>query len=382
MHLIFSKDKYVEIFSIVNKSIPSKTPLNILKGFFLEANDNKFIIMANNLELVIKAIEEDLTIVEQGSVVINDKIVDIIRQLPDDEVVLKMDKNTFRVEVSSGDANFVLFGMDPEEYPKFSEEEDWSAWTNLHFTTKEFKKCFRGVTFAVSQDEGKPAFKGILMELKENEQILTALATDTYRLAVFEKSIIQKQSVKEFRLLIPAKMLTEIIRIIDDSETELKCYFKENELVILYKNYIFASRLLDDKFPDLKNAFPPNNNTTIVVNKILLEKMIQRALLLSAEPNQMLSLQIEEDVLKIRAVSDIGKMDEKLLLESKEGENLSEIFLNTRFFYDPLKYLENEMIRIEFNGSLGPCIFSEKNEEKKYNYRYLILPIKTESSNF
>jgi DNA polymerase-3 subunit beta len=75
-------------------------------------------------------------------------------------------------------------------------------------------------------------------------------------------------------------------------------------------------------------------------------------------------------------------MDEELLLEKKEGENLDEIFLNAKFFLDFLRVFDDDIIRIEFNGSVGPCVFlqDKRKEDNPFLYRYLVLPIKTEKS--
>jgi len=382
MHIISNRDTLLEAFTIVHKAIPTKTPMNILKGFFLNATQEEFIISANNLELSIKAIIKKIEILKTGSIVIQDKILDILRQLPDQNVEIKMDYDRLRVEICSGKANFFLYGIDPEEYPQLSDKEQWALWSSLRFTAGSFKKIFKGVIFAASTDEGKPAFKGILMELLEGENKLYTLATDTYRLALFEKEYIIENESKAFRILVPGKLLSEIIKIIDDSDEELQCYFTDKELIIIYKNYIFASRLLDDKYPDLKNVFPKSYSTAILVNTRMLEKMIQRAILLSPSSNQMISLQINEDRLQVKAVSELGRMDEELLLEEKEGENLEEIFLNARYFLDPLRIFEDTFVRIEFNGSLGPCVFVQNSTEENNNYfyRYLVLPIKTEKN--
>ena len=383
MHIVGNKETLLENFSIVHKAVPIKTPINVLKGFFLKASQDEFIIAANNLELKIKATIKDLHILSDGSIVIQDKILDILRQLPEDNVEIKLDSEKLRLEIISGKANFFLYGMDPEEYPEFSNEEEWSRWSSLKFTANNFKKLLKGVIFAVSNDEGKAAFKGILLELLKDDNRLYALATDTYRLAFFEKEYILNNETKPFRILVPAKLLNEILKVIDDSDNEVQCYFTDTEFVIIYKNFIFSSRLLEDKYPDLKNVFPKNFLTSIQVKTTLLEKMLQRALLLSPSSNQMISLEIRDESIKVMAVSDLGRMDEELFLKDKEGENLDKIFLNARFLIDLLKNLEDEFIRIEFNGPLGPCIFvqNKKEENDGYLYRYLVLPIKTEKNS-
>jgi len=382
VHLKAKKENLLSIFSVVQKAVPIKTPMQILKGFFMEAKDKELIVIANNLELSIKANINNLEIIDTGSIVIQEKIVDILRQLPEEDVEIKMDPDSFRLEINSGKANFFLYGIEPEEYPPFSEEEQWSSWSCLLFKAKDFIHMLKGVIFAVSQDEGKPGFKGVLLELDGVEQKLYTLASDTYRLALYEKEYIMQKETVPFRLLVPGKLLNDIVKIIEDSDEEIQCYFKDNELIILYKNFIFSSRLLDDKYPELKTVFPPSFSTAILVNKEMLARMIQRATLLSSSLNQMISLQIDDEYLIVRAASELGRMDEQILLDKKEGENLEEIFLNARFFLEPLRFLDDDLVRIEFNGPLGPCVFiqDKREDNNSYLYRYLVLPIKTEKN--
>lgn len=382
MHIIAKKNILYEVFSVAQKALPTKTPMPILNGFFVETKEHEFLVIANNLELGIKAKLDDIKILSTGSVIIQERIVDILRQLPDQDVEIKMDPENLRIEISSGKSNFFLYGIDPEEYPVFTEEEQWSSWTCLHFASKDFISILKRITFAISQEESKPAFRGILLELLADERILYALATDTYRLALFEKEYIIDSEIKPFRLLVPGKILIEISKVIEDSDEEIQCYFKDNELIIIYKNFIFSSRLLGDKYPDLKNVFPASYSTVIWANTEMMTKMIQRATLLSSSLSQMITLQVVDEFVKIRAASDLGKMDEELLLEKKEGENLDEIFLNAKFFLDFLRVFDDDIIRIEFNGSVGPCVFlqDKRKEDNPFLYRYLVLPIKTEKS--
>ena len=150
MHILLDKEILLNVFSIVQKAIPLKTSINILKGFFVQVNEQEVIIAANNLEISIKATLQNVKILQSGSVVMQDKIIDILRQLPEKDVEIKMDTDNLRIEIVSGKANFVLYGIDPEEYPRLSENEQWANWSSLTFTASTFKKILKGVTFAVS----------------------------------------------------------------------------------------------------------------------------------------------------------------------------------------------------------------------------------------
>ncbi len=374
-----NQNDLLENLSIVEKGIPTKTSMQILNGIFMEANKETLTFCSNNLEMGITAGLEKVKVEEEGKVILPAKFIDILKQLPDKELEIKMNEEDLRVEIKSGKAHFFLYGMSAEEFPHITEEEEWQNWDSLVFTADKLKELLTKVTFAVSQDEGKPTFKGVLMEF-DSDNKLVVIASDTFRLAKVERKFEDFKNTGSFRLLVPGKTFAEISKILDSSSKQVKCYFNDNEIVMVYKNYIFSSRLLENKFPDLSGVFPSKFETRIKVNKDLLEKMLQRAVLLAQGFNQMVSLSIKNNLLGVKAGSEIGRMDEELQVEEQEGKELEEILLNARYLLEAFRVIEDKTIELEFNGSLGPCILKTTKENKgdALDYKYLVLPIKIE----
>ncbi len=382
MFFYSNQNDLLESLLIVEKGIPSKTTMQVLDGIFLEAKNGNLIFCSNNLEMGITAVLDKVRIEEEGSVILPGKFIDILKQLPDKELEIKMDNEDLRVEIKSGKAHFFLYGMNAEEFPYITKEEEWQGWNRLYFSAEKLRDLLTKVTFAVSQDEGKPTFRGVLMEF-DNESKLVILASDTFRLARVERHFIDFKDTGPFRLLVPGKTFMEISKILDISTEQVKCFFNENEMVMVYKNFIFSSRLLENKFPDLSGVFPSSFETRIKVNKELLEKMLQRAVLLAQGFNQMVSLKIKDKILGVKAGSEIGRMDEELQLEEQEGADLDEILLNARYILEAFRVVEDKIVELEFNGSLGPCILktTKEIEENPMEYKYLVLPIKIEKKD-
>ncbi len=366
--------------NVVEKGLPSRTTLPILNGVLLEAGEDYLRFVSSNLEMSIQAVEREINVIEKGSIVLPGKIVDVVRQLSDDEVKISVNDDKLRAEINSGKAIFNLYGMDATEFPVFTTEAEWSKWKSLEFSAVELRDWLKKIIFAVSHDEGRPLFRAVMLHLEENGK-LTAVATDTYRLARLQRFYKSKKSFDPIVLLVPGRILAEIIKIIDSTHNEtIKCYFKEKEIIFCYRQFTFSSRLVDGKFPEISGVFPDDFKTRIKINKSQFEKLLHRAILLAHGQNQMIMLKINENVLHVRASSDSGNMDEELLIEQKEGDNLEDILLNARFLLEPLRIIEDENIVIEFNGSLGPCIFHREadKDDIKEIYQYLVLPIKTD----
>ena len=133
--------------------------------------------------------------------------------------------------------------------------------------------------------------------------------------------------------MIPGKSLGEVARMLSDSGEMVACYFQENEIIFAHRQFIFSSRLLEDKYPDLLTAFPQGYATKIVLPANLLEKTVSRASLLAQGENRMIALKINGKSLQISSSSEVGRMKEEILLENKEGDDLEEILINSRFFW-------------------------------------------------
>lgn len=375
MHILANKNVLLENLNTVQKSIPLKSSMSAIKGILINAKDEELTMIGNNLEMSIAAISNDIQVFEEGEVVLPVEFIEILKQAPDENIEIKLSENDFRTEIISGQANFILYGMDPEDFPLVGFEKSPDQ-ERIDYSAQDLKAMLKKITFAVSQDEGKPSFKGVLFEIDEDNNIFI-IASDTYRLAHL-KTTLKNKSLQPLRMLIPGKALNEIMKIIDDSHESVECTYTDSDIIFYYKQFIIYSRLLENRFPNLSSIFPSAYATKIKINAHLLEKAVARASLLAGGYNHMISLQITEDALEIYSGSEVGRMNEKLPISNKEGDDLPEIMLNARYFLDPLRVIDDEYVEIDFNGAYGPCIFNyqETIENGIINYRYLVLPIK------
>ena len=93
MKLICSKANLLHGVNIVLKAVPSKTTMSILECILIDASTNEIKFTANDMELGIETkVEGD--IIEKGIIALDAKIFsEIIRKLPDNDVVIETDEN-------------------------------------------------------------------------------------------------------------------------------------------------------------------------------------------------------------------------------------------------------------------------------------------------
>lgn len=349
--------------SVVEKGLPTKTSIPAIEGIYIEKKGGNLTLCSNNLEMVVKTTfpVNEIGNEDEGATILPKKFIDIVKQLPDSEVEITLDKDN-KAEIKSGKSKFNLNCMDAEEYPVFDENYEDKPFFELEGSL--LKDMIKKTTFCVSNDVGKPAFAGVLMSNNAKEGFI-CVASDTYRLAWYEK--LQINFTEHLRILVPGRLLAEVGRIVRDDDI-VKAYIMEKNLVFIVNEYVISIRLLEEKYPDLSSVFPEGAETRFKINRRDLIQMLNRADLLVTGHSKACSLGIT-DVLKVEAGSEIGKMSEELSIDVEGGE-LEEVCINTRFMLDGLKVVDNENISIEFNGAFGPIVIKDEG------FKYLVLPIK------
>ncbi len=350
----------------VEKILPTRSTMPVINNIYFDISPGSLIIAATNLEMYIR-VSMSYNGDESGKILLPPKIVDIMRYFPTPEVTINVNWDNKRIEFLGGQAQFHLFGSDPEDFPTSFGQENGSGQA-IAIELGLLKKMLRMVVFAASTEETRPAFNGMLISLEGGT--LTFTASDTYRLAV-KKTVNKQWDGQEFRLLVPARTLREFLRIANDSQLPVELTFNKSILSFEFGNIYFATRLLEEKYPDVSGVIPKEYKTRIIVDRKLLEETVARANLLAEGKNQAVHFAIRAEELEIKASGQEGRMEEILPVE-REGD-LLELFVNSRYILDLIKQLDEEKVSIDFHGDGGPLIFRMPGRQ---DYLYLALPIK------
>lgn len=369
MHFICPQKTLVHSISIVQKSVSSKTTLPILKGILIEAYGDQLKLIGTDLELSIENIIE-ATIIKEGAAVIESRLFsEIIRKLPDGNVEIQLLDNN-QIMIKCAHTEFNIGGYSASDFPEMTQVEEDHTYK---ISQELFKDMIRKTAFAASQDDSKPIFTGVLLEI-ENHQ-LNMVALDGYRLAI-RKGLID--SSDSHRIVVPAKMLLEISRITNpDDDNPIYITFSESNALFTIGNTKLTTRLLNGEFLSYNQILPKVYHSKIKVNTENMLDSIERASLLGKEgKSNLVKFTISENKLVVTSHTELGKVYEEIDIQL-EGVDL-EIGFNSKYFIDALKVIEEEEIHIEFTNNVGPGII--KPVEEGENQVYLILPVRIPNS--
>ncbi|WJE15825.1 DNA polymerase III subunit beta [Halobacillus sp. ACCC02827] len=378
MKFIIQRDQLIESVQNVMKAISSRTTIPILTGMKIEASTSGIKLTGSNSDISIESFipqEEDGIVyvenIEPGSIVLQAKYFpDIVRKLPQNTVEIESD-NSRNVTIRSGSAEFHLNGQDPEEYPQLPQlhtEDSFELPIDL------LKNLIRQTVFAVSTSETRPILTGVHVRMEEGE--LEFIATDSHRLASRKLPLEQPAGTTLPPIVIPGKSLTELNKILADSEDTIEISVTDNQVLFRTKHLYFLSRLLDGNYPETSRLIPDHSKTIVQIDTKELLQSVDRASLLAKENrNNVVRLMTKENNhLEITGNSpEVGNVVEEVLANDVEGEDLK-ISFSAKYMMDALKAVDYDQVKVEFTGAMRPFLIRPVDDDQILQ---LILPVRT-----
>ena len=352
-----------DAFLSVSKAISNKITNPILEGIKIVAEDDTLTLSATDTELSIeKKIKANIK--TEGEAVVPGKfITEFIRKLTNEMIELELnDKNQMIIKYD--DSQSIIQCYNVLEYPSFKKLESLDYFG---IAKKDLKTIINKTIFSVALDDSRPILKGVLFDIEKTT--INAIALDGYRLAKVKKNIISNLDIN---IVIPAKSLSEISRLLDDSEDIINVYVDKSTLMVDFGDTKLTTRLLEGDFVNYKQIISANYETVCVVNKGQFEDALERASLLSkVGQGNCVKFEIKEKNMCITSNSELGNIKENVPI-NMTGKELF-IAFNARYFIEHLKSTADEFVKICFNSSANPCVIVPVEGDE---FLFLILPVR------
>lgn len=372
MKLKIKKELLLDGLNKVSKALSSKNLVPVLAGIKFDLTEKGLQLTASDNDITIQVFldkTEEMEIEKEGSIIIQGKyILDIVRKLPDEFINIEV-IDELKITIYTDNSEFNLNGIDKSEYPNIMLDLSKSP---LAIDSRVFRGIISQTSFASSNDETRPILTGINFKIVGDK--MECNSTDSYRLARRELEL--KDPVEDnYNIVIPSRNLLEFIKIMDDSDEELKLHIFNNKILIQYQNLLFQSRLISGTYPNTVNLLPDEFTLKIKAKVNDLYNVIDRASILTSDKEKnIVTFEIDGNRLFVRSSSaEIGRVEEKMTIEKDNSENLKISFV-AKYMMEALKSFEDEMVEISFVGEVKPIILTS---EKDSGLIQLVLPIRT-----
>ena len=238
MKITCNKNDLLKGVNTVMKAVPSKTTMPILECILVDASAGEIKFTANDMELGIETKVEG-TILEKGIVALEAKLFsEIIRKLPDSDVVITSDSNN-NTQIVCEKAKFSIMGRDGEDFSYLPFVERDYKISISQFTLKE---VIRQTIFSIAPNDSNKMMTGELFEINENE--LRVVSLDGHRISI--RKIELKSEYGEKKVIVPGKTLVEISKILTGgTEDMIDIYFTDNHIVLEFDQTVVVSRWIE-----------------------------------------------------------------------------------------------------------------------------------------
>jgi DNA polymerase III subunit beta len=358
--------------SIVSRAVSSRSTLPVLANVLLKTEDGGLKLTATNLEIGITywvpgKIETD------GATTVPAKLLtDLVNSLPaGDKVDLELGPGE-SLHLRSGRFETHIKGIEAEEFPAIQTAGERPT---TRVAQNILRRALNETAFAAASDEARPILTGVLAKFEGNQ--LTLAAADNYRIAV--KTIEVLDAVPETSVVIPARALNELARVLADVDdpVEIVLASGRNQVLFHLDGIDLVSRLIDGQFPNYQQVVPKEHSTRAVLDREELLRAVRPAALIAHESANIVKLQIGADGeagITVSANAEVG--DHVGQVEAAVEGDGTTIAFNARYLADVLTNVDADQFALELNGPLSPGVFKPVGDD---HYIHVVMPVRTTS---
>lgn len=368
--------------AIVSRAVGGRTTLPVLNNVLLASDGERLKLAATNLEIGITTWVAARVEAEGQLTVPARLITDFVNSLPGGQSV-ELEANTrshsLHLQCARYDAN--IKGIDAEEFPPIPSADDRPT---IKLGAALLKEMITQVAFSAAKDESRPVLAGV--NLRVDEAHLTMSAADGFRLSRREAQL-ERGLPEKLDIIIPARSLTELARLLGDSDEEVEVTVTSNRTQVLFRvrtdqgEVNLVSRLLEGQFPDLERVVPKTYTTKVTLKRTefitatriaaLFARDAANVVRLEATPGAEGGLTPGKVAISANAAEvgdNHGEIDASI-----EGDE-TYISFSSEYLSDVLGVLPSDEIALEITGPLSPALVRGLGLA---DYTHVIMPMHT-----
>ena len=176
--------------------------------------------------------------------------------VPPDRIDLELSVRTQTLHVRCGRSEANIKGIDAQEFPIIPTPEGTG---HILIEPETLARMINQVAFAAATDESRPMLTGVLTKFVQDQ--LTMAAADGFRLSVRCATVSTPVS-DPVQILIPAKALTELVRVSGSQEDPIEVTISptRNQILFRLENTDLVAQLIDLQFPDYDQIIPKRHD--------------------------------------------------------------------------------------------------------------------------
>jgi len=359
--------------SMVSRAVAARTTLPITNNVLLTVDQSRLKLVATNLEMAISC-WIGAKVEEEGAITVPARLLtEFVSSLPSDKVDISLSPRTKTLGLKCARFEARISGVDAKDFPPIPGVEDGIT---TRVEVDALRQGISQVVFAAASEDSRPVLTGV--DAKFEGDLLTLAAADGFRLAVCKLPLASPVS-QETEVIIPARTLAELNRLMADQEEAVEIMVNPNKSQALFrlKNVELVSQLVQGAFPQYSQLIPQSYNTRAVVDIAQFLRATKTASIFASDGGGIVRLviapggELTPGKLTISARSDeigddVGEIDATV-----EGEE-AKIAFNGRYLIDVLGVLAEAQVALEITNPSSPGVIRPVGVD---NYLHVVMPM-------
>jgi DNA polymerase-3 subunit beta len=371
MKVSCSQEDLSKGLAVVGRAVATRAVMPITNNVLIATEGSRLRLSATNLEIAISC-WIPATIEKEGTVTIPARLVtDFVNSLPSGRIDMALSPRSKSVELRCARHEAHISGLDPADFPAIPKITDGM---NVKMKPGDLRLAINQVVFAAASEESRPVLTGVHAEF-EGEQ-LTLAAADGFRLAVRKVSLAKPVDTK-MAIIIPARSLNELTRLISEQEEPLELIVNSQKSQVMFRlrNVEMVSQLIQGTFPNYSQLIPKSHSTRAVIKLSEFLRATKSASIFARDGSGIVRLQIMprdgkgKIAISARAEEigdNIGEVDATV-----EGEE-AKIAFNSKYLMDVLGVITKDEVALETTTSSSPGVIRPVGDE---SYIHVVMPM-------
>ncbi len=365
MRFTTSRDALFKALQAVVGVVEKRQTMPILSNLLLKVSGNELEMTGTDLELELinRLPVEDAA--DGAAAVPARKLFDICRGLPDGASI-SFELSEQRATLRSGRSRFVLATMSADEFPMLEGLEEGQQFD---VSRDGLRKLIDRTHFAMAHQDVRYYLNGLLLEATPKR--LRSVATDGHRLAL---SDMQADLGVEgsLQIIVPRKAITELQRLLDEGQEELRLFVTGNHLRVQLGAIRFTTKLIDGRFPDYERVIPEEGDKLLQGDREPVRQALMRTAILSNEKFRGVRVSLAEGRLRLQAQNPDHEEAEEDMEVDYSGTPI-EIGFNVNYLLDALGAMEGEQFTMELSSPDSSGLLSDPADDSS---RYVVMPMR------
>ncbi|MCC6752741.1 MAG: DNA polymerase III subunit beta [Saprospiraceae bacterium] len=369
MKFTVSSGGFLEKLNIAAQALASNPVIPILEDFLLRAQDGKLHITASTLELTVST-SLDAVIREGGEIAIPGKtLLETLKAMPEQPLSVEISEETCSITLTSQSGVYKLVGEKAADFPEMPKP---AQEARIAMSNDKLQYAIECTAFATSNDEMRPAMKGICLNIEFNQ--VTFAATDAHRLVKYS---LQNVPADNSASVILTKKSMLALRSILPKGGDCEILYGRERAFFVFDDTEVATRLIDAKYPDYNAVIPVNNPFVVQVNRYELLSALRRIIVYANKSSNQVVFNIQDKSLTISSQDvDLSNEATEQLNCTYQGEPMT-IGFNGKHFIEMLSAMNGDTLHLELSGPSRPGIFFSADQDAGESLLMLIMPVMT-----